>query len=185
MVGGVLVSNANLHNQDEINRLQIKVGSSVIVRRAGDVVPEIISVLDKPDVTAAFGAASTYNILAEHPVCPVCGSRIVRDVGQVDFYCSGGNDCPAQVQALWTNFAGRQGLNIYGLGDKVAEQLQKSGIKQFYQLFEMNYDQLKAATQLSDKLTSKLMKSIQAKREPDFGFLDPRGRDTHGRRRDR
>lgn len=165
-VGGVTVSNANLHNQDEINRLGIAPGDTVIVRRAGDVIPEIVSVIE----TKAEGRVP-FNLHLQNPVCPVCGSRVVREVGQVDYYCTGGTNCSAQQQALWTNFTSKHGLNIYGFGEKIAERFQQAGIKDYFELFAMDREKLKEVTGLSDKVTDKLLASVQSKRSPELASL--------------
>lgn len=116
VVGGVTVTNATLHNEDEITRKQIRIGDKVIVRRAGDVIPEIVSALidQRPPDTIPF-------IMPAH--CPVCGSHAVRLAGESITRCSGGLYCPAQrKQAIW-HFASRRALDINGLGEQRVDQL--------------------------------------------------------------
>ncbi len=115
VVGGVTVSNATLHNQDEIDRLDVRVGDAVIVRRAGDVIPQIVSVVRerRPPRTRPYHLPKR---------CPVCGSE-VRAEGEVAARCSGGLYCPAQRTGAILHFASRRAMDIEGLGDKLVEQL--------------------------------------------------------------
>jgi DNA ligase (NAD+) len=115
-VGGVMVTNATLHNEDEIRRKDIRIGDSVNVRRAGDVIPEVVSVVlsRRPENAREFIMPT---------LCPVCGSHIVRLAGEAIARCTGGLYCPAQrKQALW-HFASRRAMDIDGLGEKLIEQL--------------------------------------------------------------
>lgn len=115
-VGGVTVTNATLHNEDEVRRKDVRVGDTVIVRRAGDVIPEVVAVATdrRPDGTIPF-------VMPGH--CPVCGSHVVREPGEVVVRCSGGLACRAQrVQAI-LHFAGRRMMDIEGLGDRYVERL--------------------------------------------------------------
>jgi len=119
-VGGVTVTNATLHNQDEIDRKDIRVGDTVVVRRAGDVIPEVARVvLEKRPLPAP----PRFNLHQRHPTCPVCGSKVTKEEEASTWRCSGGLYCPAQrKQALW-HFASRRAMDIEGLGDKLVEQL--------------------------------------------------------------
>jgi DNA ligase (NAD+) len=120
-VGGTTVSNATLHNEDEIRRKDVHIGDTVIVRRAGDVIPEVVGVLPerRPANAKAFAMPDT---------CPVCASRVVREEGEVDARCSGGLYCAAQRKQAILHFAGRRAMDIEGLGDKLVEQLVDEGI---------------------------------------------------------
>ncbi len=121
-VGGVTVANATLHNQDEINRKKIHIGDTVVVRRAGDVIPEIVRVLNENDIPP-------YNISdAVKGVCPVCGSHVAKQTDESVWRCTGGLFCPAQRKQALLHFASRRAMNIEGLGDKLVEQLVDSGI---------------------------------------------------------
>ncbi len=120
-VGGTTVSNATLHNEDETRRKDVRIGDTVIVRRAGDVIPEVVGVvLDRrpAEVGAPF---DLYKRLDGK--CPVCGSAIVREEGEANWRCTGGLFCPAQRKQALLHFASRRALDIEGLGDKLVEQL--------------------------------------------------------------
>ncbi len=125
-VGGTTVSNATLHNEDETRRKDVRVGDTVIVRRAGDVIPEVVGVvLDKRPANAGK-PFDLFRLL--HGKCPVCGSAIVRQEGEADWRCTGGLFCPAQRKQALLHFGSRRALDIEGLGDKVVEELVDSGI---------------------------------------------------------
>jgi DNA ligase (NAD+) len=119
-VGGVTVTNATLHNQDEIERKDIRVGDTVVVRRAGDVIPEVARVvLEK----RPHPEPPRFDLHKQYPSCPVCGSRVAKEEDASAWRCTGGLYCPAQrKQALW-HFASRRAMDIDGLGDKLVEQL--------------------------------------------------------------
>jgi len=120
-VGGTTVSNATLHNEDETRRKDVRIGDTVIVRRAGDVIPEVVGVvLDRRPADAGEPFDLNQKLGGK---CPVCGSAIVREEGEADWRCTGGLYCPAQrIQAL-LHFASRRAMDIEGLGDKLVEQL--------------------------------------------------------------
>lgn len=128
-VGGVTVSRATLHNADQIARLDVRVGDTVIVRRAGDVIPEVVRVVESERPLAADGEP-LHPAYALPTTCPVCGSAIEREVDEVVARCSGGLFCPAQrVQAIF-HFAGRRTMDIEGLGERFAEALVEFGYVQ-------------------------------------------------------
>ncbi len=121
-VAGVVVTNATLHNADQVARLDVRAGDSVIVRRAGDVIPEVVSVVLYARPMDAQGAP-IHPPFAMPTVCPACGSQIVREEGEVAARCSGELVCPAQrVQSL-IHFASRRAMDIEGLGDRIIEDL--------------------------------------------------------------
>ena len=120
-VGGVTVSNATLHNIDEIERKDVRVGDTVIVRRAGDVIPEIVRVVPE----ARVGKPDKITLPA---TCPVCGSDVVRPEGQAVARCSGGLVCAAQRKEKLRHFASRRAMDIEGMGAKVVEQLVDQGV---------------------------------------------------------
>jgi len=120
-VGGTTVSNATLHNVFELRRKGVRVGDTVIVRRAGDVIPEVVARVPGPRA----GYVSNFRM---PPQCPVCASAVVREKGGIDHRCSGGLFCPAQRKQAILHFAGRRAMDIEGLGDKLVDQLVDGGI---------------------------------------------------------
>jgi len=135
-VAGVIVSNATLHNADQIARLDVRVGDTVIVRRAGDVIPEVVSVIvdRRPAGTRPWQMPSQ---------CPVCGSEIVREEGEAAWRCSGELSCPAQRKEAIAHFASRRAMDIDGLGGKYIETLVDAGIvRGVADLYRLQRDQL-------------------------------------------
>ncbi|MDR2030964.1 MAG: NAD-dependent DNA ligase LigA [Azoarcus sp.] len=131
-VGGVTVTHATLHNEDEARRKDVRVGDTVIVRRAGDVIPEIVAIVpeERPMREAAEAADAR---LPLHPpfalpeTCPQCGSHVVREEGGAIVRCSGGLVCPAQIRGAILHFAGRRAMDIEGLGERLVDQLNAGG----------------------------------------------------------
>ena len=155
MVGGVTVSNATLHNQDEINRLGVKIGDTVIVRRAGDVIPQIVSVVveQRPDTTR--------DILFP-TACPVCQSSIERVEGEAVARCTGGLFCAAQQKEALKHFVSRKAMDIEGLGDKIIEQLvDQQLVKTPADIFRLDMPALVGLERMGEKLALKLLKSIE------------------------
>ncbi|WP_145481663.1 NAD-dependent DNA ligase LigA [Stenotrophomonas rhizophila] len=135
-VAGVIVSNATLHNADQIARLDVRVGDTVIVRRAGDVIPEVVSVIAdrRPSGTTPWTMPTR---------CPVCGSEIVREEGAAAWRCSGELSCPAQRKEAIAHFASRRAMDIDGLGGKYIETLVDAGIvRGVADLYRLTRDQL-------------------------------------------
>lgn len=120
-VGGTTVSNATLHNEDETRRKDVRIGDTVIVRRAGDVIPEVVGVVLDRRPANAGEPFDLFKRLGGK--CPVCGSAIVREEGEADWRCTGDLFCPAQRKRALLHFASRRALDIEGLGDKLVEQL--------------------------------------------------------------
>lgn len=155
MVGGVTVSNATLHNQDEINRLGVKIGDTVIVRRAGDVIPQIVSVVleERPQ--------SARDILFP-TACPVCQSSIERVEGEAVARCTGGLYCAAQQKEALKHFVSRKAMDIEGLGDKIIEQLvDQQLVKTPADIFRLDMPALVGLERMGEKLALKLLKSIE------------------------
>ena len=120
-VGGVTVSNATLHNQDEIDRLGIQINDTVIIRRAGDVIPQIVSVvLERRPENA--------QVICFPTECPVCQSAVLKAEGEAVLRCTGGLYCQAQRKEAIKHFASRKALDVDGLGDKLVEQLVDEGL---------------------------------------------------------
>jgi len=154
-VGGVTVTNATLHNEDEARRKDVRVGDTVIVRRAGDVIPEVVSVLlDKRQPQAA--------IFTMPRICPVCASVAERDEGEVDFRCSGGLFCSAQRKQAVLHFAQRRAVEIEGLGDKLVDQLVDAGlVKTLPDLYQMSLSALSQLDRMAEKSALNLLKALE------------------------
>lgn len=161
-VGGVTISNATLHNEDFIAELGLKIGDSVIVRRAGDVIPEIVSV--KTDLRD--GSEKSFE-MPQH--CPVCGSETYRDDEEKDTRCTGGLFCPAQRKESLVHFASRLALNIDGLGDKVIDQLLEAKlIATPADLYQLSENQLLALDRFGQKSAQKLLAAIEKSKNTTF-----------------
>lgn len=158
-VAGVVVSNATLHNADEIARLGVMIGDTVIIRRAGDVIPQVVAVVleKRPD------SASTV-VFPEQ--CPVCSADIERIEGEAVARCTGGLFCAAQRKEAIKHFSSRKALDIEGLGTKVIEQLvDLELIKTPADLFSLRHDALLGLERMGDKSASKLLAAIDTSRE--------------------
>jgi DNA ligase (NAD+) len=135
-VAGVTVTNATLHNADQIARLDVRVGDTVIVRRAGDVIPEVVSVM----ADAQHEERPRWKMPAH---CPVCGAEIVREEGQAVWRCSGELSCPAQRKETIRHFASRRAMDIEGLGDRFIEELSDLGyLKSVADLYQLTLEDL-------------------------------------------
>jgi DNA ligase (NAD+) len=163
-VGGTTVSNATLHNEDEARRKDVRIGDTVIVRRAGDVIPEVVAVvLDKrpANVGEPF---DLYKRLGGK--CPVCGATIVREEDEVDWRCSGGISCPAQRKQAILHFAQRRALDIEHLGDKIVDQLVESGvIKTLPDLYKLGVASLAQLERMADKSAANVVAAIEKSKQ--------------------
>ena len=162
-VGGVTVSNATLHNRDEIARLDARVGDSVVVRRAGDVIPEIMSVvLDRRPKGARKFKFPTH--------CPVCGSEVVYDGDGVIARCSGGLDCDAQRKQSIIHFASRKAMDIDGLGEKIIDQLlTEKLIHDVADLYQLNQEQVEGLERMAEKSATNLIQALEKSRDTTLG----------------
>jgi len=158
-VGGVTVSNATLHNGDEIKRLGVCIGDTVIIRRAGDVIPQIAKViLEKRPEDA--------QVIVFPERCPVCQSSVKRAEGEAVARCTGGLFCGAQIKEAIKHFASRKAMDIDGLGDKLVELLVDAGsIYSVADLFELKVDQLLGLERMADKSATNLTAAITASKE--------------------
>ena len=149
-VGGVTVTKATLHNADQVARLDVRLGDAIIVRRAGDVIPEVVRVVESERPLAADGTP-LHPPFAMPSHCPVCGSAIEREEGEVVARCTGGLYCPAQrVQALF-HFASRRAMDIDGLGERLIEMLvAHSDVRTVADLYGLTVDGLIAIKQRAD-----------------------------------
>ena len=166
-VGGTTVSNATLHNQDEITRKDVRIGDTVIVRRAGDVIPEVVGAV--PDRRPAD--AQPYDLYARlGGTCPVCGSAITREEGEVDWRCSGGLFCAAQRKQAILHFAGRRAMDIEGLGDKLVDQLVDAGIvRTLPELYKLGVASFAALDRMADKSAQNLVAGLQKSKQTTLG----------------
>ena len=166
-VGGATVSNATLHNRDEIERLDVRVGDTVVIRRAGDVIPEVVSVVSeqRPAMAPRFRFPTQ---------CPVCDSEIISDEQGAIRRCSGGLFCTAQVKESIKHFASRGAMDIEGLGSKIVDQLVDVGIvKDVADLFDLDTKTLEKLDRLGRKSAENLVAAIRSSRQttlPRFLF---------------
>jgi len=165
-VGGVTVTNVTLHNMDEVRRKDIRVGDIVVVRRAGDVIPQVVRVVkhvseDAPSVELPAN-------------CPVCNSKVVQAEGEAAARCTGGFTCPAQRQEALRHFAARRAMDIEGLGDKIVEQLDVQGlVKSPADLYTLTMEQLSELERMGEKSAENLVKAITKSKDttlPRFLF---------------
>ena len=157
-VGGVTVSNVTLHNIDEVHRKDVRVGDTVSVRRAGDVIPEVVSVLSERRPAGAVPVA-----LPER--CPVCDSPVLRVAGEAVARCTGGFSCRAQRQEALRHFASRRALDIEGLGDKLIAQLvEHEVLKSPADIYALSAETLLKLERMGEKSAANVLKSIEDSR---------------------
>ena len=154
-VGGVTVSNATLHNRDEIQRLGLKIGDTVIVRRAGDVIPQIVQVIESKRPADAREVS-----FPEH--CPVCGSPVETVGDEAVARCSGGLVCAAQRKEAIKHFAARKAMNVEGLGDKLVDQLVELGlVETLADFYSLTREQLAALDRMGEKSADNILQSLE------------------------
>ena len=159
-VGGVTVTNATLHNEDELRRKDVWVGDTVTVRRAGDVIPEVVGVREKGPRTERF----------EMPrECPVCGSPVVRVPGEAATRCTGGLYCKAQRKQTLLHFAARRAMDIEGLGEKIVDQLVERGlVANPADLYKLDAATLEALERMGEKSAQNLVAEIEKSRKAEL-----------------
>jgi len=158
-VGGVTVTNATLHNEDEVRRKDVRVGDTVVVRRAGDVIPEVVRVLleRRPAHTHEFETPKR---------CPVCHSRVERLEGEAVSRCTAGLYCPAQRKQALLHFASRRAMDIEGLGERLVEQLVDNGIaKTPADIYGLDAETLAALDRMGEKSAANLVQAIRGSRD--------------------
>jgi len=166
-VAGVMVSNATLHNMDEIRRKDVRIGDTVIVRRAGDVIPEVVSVVlkDRQD---------DFKVPEMPQACPVCGSAVIQQEGQAAYRCSGGLICAAQRKEAIKHFASRKAMDIDGLGDKLVEQMvDLKLIDSVADLYSLKTEQISSLDRMADKSAANLIAALESSKQttlPRFIF---------------
>ncbi len=155
-VGGTTVSNATLHNLFELRRKGVRAGDTVVVRRAGDVIPEVVGRV--PGQRAVY--VPNFRMPRQ---CPVCGSRVLRERGGMDHRCTGGLYCAAQRKQAILHFAGRRAMDVEGLGDKLVDQLVDSGlVRTLPELYTLGVAKLSALERMADKSAANLQAALQA-----------------------
>ena len=162
-VAGVTVTNATLHNQDEVERKDVRVGDTVIVRRAGDVIPEVVRVLPehRPADTVAFRLPDA---------CPVCGAPALRSEGESAVRCTAGISCPAQRKQAIIHFASRRALDIEGLGEKLVDQLvEREMVENVVDLYDrLDAAALAALERMAEKSADNLVEALERSRQTTF-----------------
>ncbi len=158
-VGGTTVSNATLHNVFELRRKGVRCGDTIIVRRAGDVIPEVVGRVpgDRPAYVPNFRMPRQ---------CPVCGSRVLRERGGMDHRCTGGLYCAAQRKQAILHFAGRRAMDVEGLGDKLVDQLVDAGlVRTLPELYTLGVAKLSALDRMADKSAANLQAALEASKQ--------------------
>ncbi len=159
----MVVSNATLHNEDEIARLGVKPGDTVEIQRAGDVIPEVVGVVLEQRPAEVGPPFDLYALLQGR--CPVCASPIEREAGEADWRCTGGLTCPAQRKQALLHFAGRRAMDIEGLGDKLVDQLVDAGVidsmANLYDPERLNLAALCALDRMGEKSALNLLAAIE------------------------
>ncbi len=157
-VSGVIVTHATLHNQDEVERKDVRIGDTVVIRRAGDVIPEVVAVIREKRPRGARAWTMPKK-------CPECGSQVVREEGEAAHRCMGGLYCPAQRMGALLHFASRRAMDIEGLGDKLVEQLVEQGlVKTVADLYRLGLEELAALERMGEKSAQNLLDQIDRSR---------------------
>lgn len=161
-VGGVTVTSATLHNADEVERKDVRIGDTVIVRRAGDVIPEVVSViLEKRPVDARVFVMPLH--------CPVCGAKAVRLAEEARSRCTGGLFCPAQRKQAILHFASRRALDIEGLGDKLIDQMvDHAMVRTPADLYQLGLTALANLERMADKSANNILHAIEKSGAPHW-----------------
>jgi DNA ligase (NAD+) len=158
-VGGVTVTNATLHNQDEIERKDIRIGDTVIVRRAGDVIPEVVSSIKSKRTKSA----KKFKLPTR---CPVCGSEVIRLDNEAVARCTGGLFCDAQRKESIKHFASRKAMDIEGLGDKLVEQLVDSDmVHQLSDIYHLEFGQVAGMERMAEKSAQNLLDALEKSKQ--------------------
>jgi len=169
-VSGVTVTHATLHNEDELHRKDVRIGDTVVIRRAGDVIPEVVTVVKekRPKNTHVWHMPSR---------CPVCDSQVLREEGEAAHRCMGGLVCAAQRMGAILHFASRHAMDIQGLGDKLVEQLVEKGmVKTVADLYALNKNELADLERMAEKSAQNLLDEIEKSKDTTLGrFLHALG----------
>jgi DNA ligase (NAD+) len=156
VVSGVTVSNATLHNEDEIERLELAIGDKVLIERSGDVIPKVVRVVERPEGRVAFRMPES---------CRVCGSEVVRSEGEVASRCQNTN-CPARLKQSVEHFASRSVMDIDGMGVALVEQLVEKGlVRSIADLYQLSLEQLLGLERMGEKSAAKILAQIEASKQ--------------------
>ena len=167
-VGGVTVSNATLHNMDEVSRLDLRIGDTVLIHRAGDVIPQVMKVVDSKRPKDARAVLMPRE-------CPVCGSAIRKDEGEVVARCSGGLLCRAQRKERLRHFASRHALDIEGLGDKLVDQLLGADlVGSPADLYRLTVEELAGLERMGVKSAENVLAALEQSKANDIRPVHPR-----------
>ena len=166
-VGGVTVTNATLHNMDEVRRKDVRVGDTVIVRRAGDVIPEVVAIVpEKRPMRDLFGGEPLHPPFELPKICPECGSTVTKGEDEAIARCSGGLYCPAQRKQALLHFAARRALDIEGLGDKLVDQLVDGELVHTpADLFGLSVELLAGLDRMGEKSAQNLVAAIEKSKQ--------------------
>jgi len=163
-VGGVTINRATLHNEDEMRKKDVRIGDTVLVQRAGDVIPEVVKVI----VTKRTGKEKTYQMPER---CPVCGSKVERPQGEAVHRCTG-IACPAQIKENMYHFVSKPAMNVDGLGFKLLEQMLDKGlIKDLADLYFLKKEDIMKMERMGDRLAENILKAIEKSKNPDLPHL--------------
>lgn len=160
-VGGVVVTNATLHNQDEIDRKDVRIGDTVLVQRAGDVIPEVVKVINskRPRNTLKYTLPNS---------CPVCSKEVLRPKGESVTRCNN-LSCPAQIKGRIKHFISKGGLDVEGFGDKLVDQLVDKGlIQNFDGIFRLSFADLESLDRMAEKSTQNIINAINNSKKTTF-----------------
>lgn len=158
-VGGVTVTNATLHNLFELRRKRVRVGDTAIVRRAGDVIPEVVGIVEQPR------AAYVPNFRMPR-TCPICGSAVVREKTEVNHRCTGGLFCPAQRKQAMLHFAQRRAMDIEGLGEKLVDQLVEAQVvRTLPDLYKLGLVALSSLDRMADKSAQNVLAALEKSKQ--------------------
>ncbi len=161
-VGGVTVSHATLHNIDEVERLGVKIGDTVLIQRAGDVIPQVVKVVKSASDGRAFKMPAK---------CPVCSGEVRRSEGEVAYRCVNAA-CPARLKESLLHFAGRRAMNIDGLGDKIVDQLVDKGlVRDVADLYRLTQEQLAELERMAEKSAQNLVAEIESSKKAELARL--------------
>ncbi|MCW8882442.1 MAG: NAD-dependent DNA ligase LigA, partial [Sedimenticola sp.] len=162
-VAGVTVTNATLHNEDEIKRKDIRVGDTVIIRRAGDVIPQVVR-----SIAERRPANALPFVMPDH--CPECGSDVMRDEAEATIRCSGGLFCPAQRRQAIKHFAARRAMDVEGLGDKLVDQLVAVGLVETpADLYKLTLPAVEGLERMGRKSAENLLQALEKSKQTTFG----------------